>query len=287
MGGGVEVRAEGLRKAYGGVEALAGVDLDLRPGVTGLLGPNGAGKSTLLRILATLLAPSSGSVRVGKWDPTSLSERVEVRRRLGYLPQELGLYPRFTVFEFVDYLAILKELKEPKQRHRRVQAALDAVDLGDVAGRKLRTLSGGMRRRVGIAQAIVADPDLLLLDEPTTGLDPQQRARFRELVADLGQRHTVLLSTHLVEDVAAVCQAVVVLEGGRVRLAGTPGGLRATADGQVWSSPVAAPGAISSYRTEDGRHRVLGPRPSADAVGVPPTVEDGYLLLTARQEVHR
>jgi ABC-2 type transport system ATP-binding protein len=280
-GSGVEVRVEGLRKTYGRVEALAGVDLELRPGVTGLLGPNGAGKSTLLRILATLLAPTSGSVWVDRWDALSLRERVEVRRRLGYLPQDLGLYPRFTVFEFVDYLAILKELKEPADRHRRVRAALDAVGLGDLAGRRNKTLSGGMRRRVGIAQAIVADPALLLLDEPTTGLDPEQRTRFRELIADLGEQRTVLLSTHLVEDIAAICRSVVVLWQGRVRFAGTPAELRDLADGFVWSSPSTSPDAVTSWRTEAGTYRVVGPRPTPDARPVPPTVEDGYLLLTS------
>jgi len=278
---GVHVRVEGVRKAYGRMEALAGVDLDLRSGVTGLLGPNGAGKSTLLRILATLLAPTSGTVRVGDWDALNLRERVEVRRRLGYLPQDLGLYPRFTVFEFVDYLAILKELDEPADRHRRVRAALEAVGMADLARRKNKTLSGGMRQRVGIAQAIVADPALLLLDEPTTGLDPEQRTRFRELIADLGEQRTVLLSTHLVEDIAAICQSVLVLWEGRVRFAGTPAALRERAAGLVWTSPVTSPEAVTSWRTEEGVYRVVGPRPSPAAEAVAPTLEDGYLLLTA------
>jgi ABC-type polar amino acid transport system ATPase subunit len=163
MTSGTRVRIDGVGKRYGGVAALAGLDLELRPGITGLLGPNGAGKTTLIRILATLLAPSAGEVRVNGWRAGSPGDRVEIRRRLGYLPQDLGLYPRFTDFEFVDYLAILKELDDPADRHRRVWAALEAVELEDLAGRKIRTLSGGMRRRVGIAQAIVADPQLLLL----------------------------------------------------------------------------------------------------------------------------
>jgi ABC-2 type transport system ATP-binding protein len=281
MTSGMTVRAQALAKSYGAHPALRGIDLELRPGVVGLLGPNGAGKSTLIRILATLLAPGGGSVRVGRWDPANLRDRVEIRRRLGYLPQELGLYPRFTTFQFVDYLAVLKELKDPVERHRRVAAALEAVELGEVAGRKLKQLSGGMRRRVGIAQAIVADPELLLLDEPTTGLDPVQRSRFRQLVADLGERRTVVLSTHLVEDVAAVCTQVVVIDHGRVKFSGAPSELRAQAAGRVWVAGQPGPDPISSWRTETGAFRVLGPPPDPSARPTEPTVEDGYLLVTS------
>jgi ABC-2 type transport system ATP-binding protein len=282
MVSGAHVRVEGVRKSYGGVAALAELDLELGPGITGLLGPNGAGKTTLIRILATLLPPSAGQVGVNGWWTSDLRDRVEIRRRLGYLPQDLGLYPRFTVFEFVDYLALLKELDDPAERHRRVRAALAAVELEDLARRKIRTLSGGMRRRVGIAQAIVADPLLLLLDEPTTGLDPEQRMRFRQLIAGIGEQRTVVLSTHLVEDVAAVCTQVVVLWQGRVRFHGTPSQLRQLADGQVWSSLEATAGAVASWRTESGAYRVLGERPSPAAEAVAPTVEDGYLLVCAR-----
>jgi ABC-2 type transport system ATP-binding protein len=282
MVSGAHVRVEGVRKSYGGIAALAELDLELGPGITGLLGPNGAGKTTLIRILATLLPPSAGQVGVNGWWTSDLRDRVEIRRRLGYLPQDLGLYPRFTVFEFVDYLALLKELDDPAERHRLVRAALAAVELEDLARRKIRTLSGGMRRRVGIAQAIVADPLLLLLDEPTTGLDPEQRMRFRQLIAGIGEQRTVVLSTHLVEDVAAVCTKVVVLWQGRVRFHGTPSQLRQLADGQVWSSPEASAGAVASWRTESGAYRVLGERPSPAAEAVAPTVEDGYLLVCAR-----
>jgi ABC-2 type transport system ATP-binding protein len=282
MASGAHVRIQGVRKSYGGLVALADLDLELRPGITGLLGPNGAGKTTLIRILATLLAPSTGEVGVNGWHTSNPADRVEIRRHLGYLPQDLGLYPRFTVFEFVDYLAILKELDDPADRHRRVRAALAAVELEDLAKRKIRTLSGGMRRRVGIAQAIVADPQLLLLDEPTTGLDPEQRMRFRQLIAGIGEHRTVVLSTHLVEDVAAVCTAVVVLWQGRVRFHGSPSRLRELADGQVWTSPEDGDGAVASWRTETGAYRVLGPRPSPLAQPAAPTVEDGYLLVCAR-----
>jgi ABC-2 type transport system ATP-binding protein len=268
-------------KSYGAVRALDHVDLDLVHGVTGLLGPNGAGKTTLMRILATLLAPDRGSVRIEGLDPTDARQRLELRRRLGYLPQDLGLYPRFTVFELVDYIAIMKELKDRRERHRRVAAALEAVGLEDVSGRRIKTLSGGMARRVGIAQALVADPDLLILDEPTAGLDPQQRARFRELLASLGSRRQVILSTHLVEDVAAICTSVVILWEGRSVFHGSPQELRERAAGMVWSSDEPATGALASWRTETGTYRVVGDRPSQRAESLPPTVEDGYLLLTS------
>ncbi len=272
---------ENLSRSYGSVRALDGIDITIGPGITGLLGPNGAGKTTMLRILATLLPPTSGTARLDGWSTSHDRERVEIRRRLGYLPQDLGLYPRFTVFEFVDYLAMLKELHDPRQRHRRVREALEAVDLQDVAGRKIRTLSGGIRRRVGIAQAIVADPQLLLLDEPTGGLDPEQRVRFRQLVGRLGEHRTVLLSTHLVEDVSAICTSVVVLWHGRVLFQGAPAELRKRAEGLVWSAQEASSDAVASWRTDNGKLRVIGARPGPSATPVEPTLEDGYLLVTS------
>jgi ABC-2 type transport system ATP-binding protein len=283
----MRVELDDVTKRYGSVRALDGVSLDLGPGITGLLGPNGAGKTTLIRILATIMSPSQGRVSMNGLNPADSRQRLEIRRGLGYLPQDLGLYPRFTVFEFVDYIAILKELKDRPERHRKVRAALTAVGLEDLAKRKIRTLSGGMARRVGIAQALVAEPALLLLDEPTAGLDPEQRARFREVVANLGDHRQVLLSTHLVEDVAAICTSVVVLWEGRVLFHGTPAELRARAADMVWSAPEPVSGALACWRTESGHYRVIGARPSSEAAPVAPTVEDGYLLITsaARAEV--
>jgi len=277
----VNVVYENLSHSYGSVRALDGINITIGPGITGLLGPNGAGKTTTLRILATLLPPTSGTARLDGWSTSHDRERVEIRRRLGYLPQDLGLYPRFTVFEFVDYLAMLKELHDPRQRHRRVREALEAVDLQDVAGRKIRTLSGGIRRRVGIAQAIVADPQLLLLDEPTGGLDPEQRVRFRQLVGRLGEHRTILLSTHLVEDVSAICTSVVVLWHGRVLFQGAPAELRKRAEGLVWNAQEASSDAVASWRTDNGMLLVIGTRPGPGATPVEPTLEDGYLLVTS------
>ena len=281
----MQIELNDVLKTYRGEPALDRVTLDLGSGITGLLGPNGAGKTTLVRILATLLSPTKGSVRMAGLDPSKPRDRLEIRRRLGYLPQELGLYPRFTVFEFVDYIAILKELTDRRERHRKVMNALVAVGLEDLARRKIKTLSGGMARRVGIAQALVADPDLMLFDEPTVGLDPEQRARFRELIAGLGQERQVVLSTHLVEDVAAICTSVVVLWEGKVLFHGTPAALRSEAEGLVWSAPAPQHGSLVSWRTESGTFRVIGARPSDDATPVNPTVEDGYLFITSNARV--
>jgi ABC-2 type transport system ATP-binding protein len=277
----MDVIADGLNCSFGSFRALKSVDLTLGPGITGVLGPNGAGKTTLLRALATVLKPTSGSVKAGGWDLGTAGGRREVRRRLGYLPQDAGLYPRFTVFQFVDYVAILKELDDPSQRHRRVLQALEAVGLEDLAGKRISQLSGGMRRRVGIAQAIVAEPELLLLDEPTGGLDPEQRMRFRQLIASLGESRTVVLSTHLVEDVAAICTAVVVMSKGEVLFQGPPSALRARAEGLVWSADETPAGALVSWRTESGALRVIATDPGPGAVPVEPNLEDGYLLVTS------
>jgi len=211
-------------------KAVDGVDLQLGPGVFGLLGPNGAGKTSLLRMLATVLPPSSGEIRLLDRDPRGATARREIRRRLGYLPQNLGYYPSFTVVEFIEYFALLKEMP-PAAVPKAVAAAVERVDLGVKAKAKLRTLSGGMLRRVGIAQAIVNDPDLLLLDEPTAGLDPEQRVQFRSLLRILGERATVIVSTHLVEDVGAACSEVALMFAGRIVFRGTPEELTARGGG--------------------------------------------------------
>jgi ABC-type multidrug transport system ATPase subunit len=202
-------------------KAVDGVSLQAGPGVLGLLGPNGAGKTSLLRMLATVLPPSSGQIRLLDRDPKTGAQRREIRCRLGYLPQHLGYYPAFTVAEFVEYLALLKEVP-PGRVHRAVGTALERVDLAARAKARMRTLSGGMLRRVGIAQAIVNDPELLLLDEPTAGLDPEQRVGFRAMLRDLGLAATVVVSTHLVEDVGAACSQVALMDGGHIVFRGTP-----------------------------------------------------------------
>ena len=227
-----------VTRTFGRSRAVDGVSLAVGPGVFGLLGPNGAGKTSLLRMLATVLPPSSGAVRLLDRDPGRPGARVEIRRRLGYLPQNLGYYPSFTVSEFVEYFALLKEM--PANRvPRAVAGAIERVDLGPKAKARLRTLSGGMLRRVGIAQAIVNDPELLLFDEPTAGLDPEQRVGFRTLIRDLGRQATVVVSTHLVEDVGAACSEVALMAAGKVVFRGTPAELTARGAGsEVGDSPL-------------------------------------------------
>jgi ABC-2 type transport system ATP-binding protein len=278
------IQLDDVDKSFRSTRAVAGVTIDVGPGVTGVLGPNGAGKTTLLRIVATALAPDSGRVRVLGQDPTDAAGRLAIRRRLGYLPQDPGFYTGFTAFDFVDYVAILKELSNHDQRREEVVRVLEAVGLADQMHKRIRTLSGGTRRRVGLAQALLGDPHLLVLDEPTVGLDPIQRLRFRETVSDIARDHTVLLSTHLTEDVAALCARVIVIDHGQVRFAGVSSELAAMADGRVWGSDAPDPAARLSWLTGDGRYRHIGdPPPSSDLA--PPTVEDGYLLLIGTPSV--
>ena len=211
----------GLGQKFGNTRVLQGINLEVGPGIFGLLGPNGAGKTTFLRTLATVIKPAEGTITAFGHDPSSPKSRRAIRRRLGYLPQNFTYYPNFTVREFVEYFALLKELPRVDLECS-VEEAIRSVGLQDRAGAKLRKLSGGMLRRVGIAQAIVNTPELLLLDEPTAGLDPEQRVGFRALVRKLGERSTVVISTHLVEDVGAVCSDVAVMKEGILCFRGTP-----------------------------------------------------------------
>ncbi len=272
------VQVSGIEKSFLRTRALAGVTFDADAGITGMLGPNGAGKTTLLRMMATVLAPDAGQLRMLGWDPGKPDERLAIRRRLGYMPQEPGFHRNFTAFEFVDYVAILKEMVDRRARHDEVRRVLELVGLEGVSGRKIKALSGGMRRRVALAQALLGDPDLLVLDEPTAGLDPEQRLRFREIVSERSTDRTVILSTHQTEDVAALCPRVVVMNEGRTLFDGTPKELADVARGRVWLAAERAPDAHLSWRTGDGRHRNIGSAPSGAEL-VEPTVEDGYLLL--------
>jgi ABC-2 type transport system ATP-binding protein len=273
----MSVRVQNVRKRFGRTTALDGLSLDVSPGVTGLLGPNGAGKTTLLRILATVLAPDAGSVSVLGRDPSDTRERTEIRRRLGYLPQDVGAYNGFSVREFVDYVAVLKEHTDRRSRREEVDRVIELVDLTDQAYSRIKTLSGGMRRRLGLATAFIGDPQLLILDEPAVGLDPHQRLRFRELVSADSSR-TVLLSTHQTEDVSALCREVVVVNDGAVLFRGAPADLAASAQGRVWRNDVRDPGAELAWVAGDGSTRQIGV-PPVGAELVEPTVEDAYLVL--------
>jgi len=272
------ISMRGVGHSFRGTTALRDLDLDVQPGVLGLLGPNGAGKTTLLRILATVLGAGQGDVQILGRDPAHAKERTAIRRRLGYLPQELG-YPRgFTAYGFVDYMAVLKELEAPEARRREVRRVLADVGLEDRATRRIRALSGGQRRRVGLAQALLGSPQLLVLDEPTTGLDPEQRVSLRQVLAEHGRASTVILATHQTEDVAALCERVVILDSGSIRFHGSVTDLVAAARGRVWQADEPDPGAQLSWRTAAGVYRNLGAAP-AGARQVEPTLEDAYLLM--------
>ncbi|MFJ5226288.1 ATP-binding cassette domain-containing protein [Streptomyces sp. NPDC088400] len=249
-------RLTALTQGYGGRRIIENLDLSIQPGVTGLLGPNGAGKTTLFRTLATIAPPQSGQLELFDRPVTNERQARRVRRRIGYLPQDFGYYPAFSITDFVRYCAWLREVPSGNVDSA-TREALAAVGLADRARDRMKSLSGGMLRRAGIAAAIVGSPSLLLLDEPTVGLDPAQRLDFRELIRSLARAGTaVLLSTHLVEDVGAACDTVLVLSDGRVRHSGTPQQL----------AELATPTAPGDSPLERGYMTVLGNgRPSEGA----------------------
>jgi len=283
-----------LNKTYrGGVQALNGVDLTIPTGMFGLLGPNGAGKTTLMRILVGLLRSTSGTIFVGEYDGTTEQGRTAIKHILGYLPQELGVYPDLSAWEFLDYVGILKGVNNRKTRKQRIETLLEQVSLGHVAKRKLSSYSGGMKRRVGIAQALLNDPKLLIVDEPTAGLDPEERIRFRNLLSDLGGDRTVLLSTHIVEDVAQTCQNIAVMKSGRVIFQGKIENLVQEAQGKVGilttsgNRPEGEITVVSTMHTGTGvRYRVVGDLSSCSETIEPaePTLEDGYVWLMRERQ---
>jgi ABC-type multidrug transport system ATPase subunit len=283
---------DGVSKVYrGGVRALADFSLELGPGVHGLLGPNGAGKSTLMRILATLTRPTAGRV---SWNGRDLvSDPDAVREVLGYLPQDFGVYPNLSAVEFLDYLAAAKGL-EPRAARSRIEALLELVNLGEARRRPLGGFSGGMRQRVGIAQALLNDPQLLIVDEPTGGLDPEERVRFRNLLAELPGERVVILSTHIVSDVEAVATDIAIIERGRLVAHQAPEALLRPVQGRAWELlvqgaelPALRQGHLVSgtIRRGDGvQARVIADEaPGPGARPVPPTLEDAYLDALARQ----
>ena len=282
-----------LTKTYGGkITALRGLDLTIDGGLFGLIGPNGAGKTTLMRILAGLVRPTSGQVRVLGHDVDTPHGKFAIKSVLGYLPQELGLYPSLTAREFVDYVAILKGVTDRATRQRQVADVLAQVRLTDVADRHLKTYSGGMKRRVGIAQALLGEPQLLIVDEPTAGLDPEERVRLRNLLAEIATRCTVILSTHIVEDISQSCTQLAVIGQGQVLFHGSPRELIAQAREHVWliktagERPNSGVTIVSTLQLQDAiQYRVLGAPAGYDAQPIEPSLEDGYMWLMRRTQI--
>ena len=291
----MNIEIKNLTKVYrGNVRALNGLNLEIPHGMFGLLGPNGAGKTTLMRILAGILHPGDGFVQIGPYDGTTERGRAAMKQMLGYLPQELGMYPDLSAYEFLDYVGLLKGLTDRQARQQRVEQLLEEVALSNVARRKIKTFSGGMKRRLGIAQAIINDPHLLIVDEPTAGLDPEERIRFRNLLSNLGGNRTVLLSTHIVEDVAQTCQNIAVMKSGQVIFQGTIAQLLQATRGKVWlltTSGVQPEGnftIVSALNMGTSiQYRVVGELAAIPgAIAAEPGLEDGYVWLMRKHEAN-
>jgi len=249
------LRIDGLTHVYpNGTRALDGVSLDVPRGMFGLLGPNGAGKSSLMRCIATLQIPTEGAIRFGDIDV--LAQPDALRRTLGYLPQDFGVYPRVSAVDMLDHLAVLKGLADGRQRKETVEALLHQVNLWDVRKKALAGFSGGMRQRFGIAQALIGQPSLIIVDEPTAGLDPEERNRFLNLLAEIGENVVVILSTHIVEDVADLCPKMAIIAEGRIVRTGAPLDLIAALDGRVWRKTIAKH-ELDAYRRD---HEVIATR---------------------------
>lgn len=286
----MELEIECLGKRYGQHWALRGLSLRCEPGMLGLVGPNGAGKTTMMRMVATLLDPTEGSIR---WNGKDIRHHgATLRQVLGYLPQEFGIYQEFTGRQFLRYLAAMKGLPTPLAR-RRVDEVLEIVAMEQVADRKLPTYSGGMKQRIGIAQALLNDPELLIVDEPTAGLDPAERVRFRTLLASLTGDRAIILSTHIISDVEAVANRLVILQQGSMLADTTPEALLASAAGKVWSVATDQATALrlqATYQVSTMVNQLGGVslrmisamRPHEGAVVVDPTLEEAYLLVTQR-----
>lgn len=280
-----------LLKTYSsGVQALKGVNLDIQPGMFGLLGPNGAGKTTLMKILATLLEPDSGTAEMNGLD--LISQKGETRKMLGYLPQDFGLYPTLTAAQMLDYFAKLKGVTDRKERHSLVDALLERVNLSAERNRRLGGFSGGMRQRVGIAQALIGNPELLIVDEPTAGLDPEERTRLHNLLAEsIGENTVILLSTHIVSDVSTLCSSFAVIRGGEILAATSPETALARLDGRIWEAmlpreqvaDLKASGKIISKQMAGSRTRVRmlseNGKPAESFVAATPTLEDHYFIV--------
>jgi len=287
------LKIEGLKKTYpGDIQALKGIDLEIPPGMFGLLGPNGAGKTTLMKILATLLEPDEGSAQMDGID--LIADKAATRRMLGYLPQEFGLYPTLTAEQMLSYLAALKGIANAKERKMLVGALLERVNLASAGKRKLGGFSGGMRQRFGIAQALLGQPKLLIVDEPTAGLDPEERLRFHNLLSEISTDVVVILSTHIVSDVSALCGLMAIIRGGEIITSGAPAEAVQRIAGRVWEATLTRETAeqlkfhlnVISTQAFEGRVRIKAisqnGRPGEEFDPVTPTLEDYYFSLVGK-----
>lgn len=289
---GVEVLQ--LTKIYDGrVKALDGVQLKAESGVLGLLGPNGSGKTTLMSIMATLLEPTAGTVHMDGLDVRK--HKPEIRRKIGYLPQDVGLYPTLTVYETLDYMGLLYHLDDAADRARRIDEVMERLNLTQLRDRQIQTLSGGMRQRVALGQAVLPRPSVLIVDEPTGGLDPEERIRVRSLFAEMARECLIVLSTHIVADIEAMASNLAVMRRGSLRYFGTPEALLQSLRGRVWALDVTEGDRLPTFEgfMETGLYRLPGriqmrgvaeTRPCAEAELVDPNLEDAYVWLMTRNE---
>ncbi len=292
----MHLQIENVAKIYSrGIVGVKDINLETENGMFGLLGPNGAGKTTLMRMIATLLKPTAGDILVDGYSVQT--DSMAIRRMLGYLPQDFGVYPNLTAREFLDYFAILDGIKEISKRKEAVERAIDIAGLSAVENRKLRTFSGGMRQRVGIAQAFLRSPQLLIVDEPTAGLDPEERIRFRNLLSEISGNRLVILSTHIVSDVEITCNDMAIIKNGSLLVRSTPPELIERMQGKVWEV-IAADGTLETIKR---RHKVISvvrkvegicvrllaeERPAESAMAVSPTLEDAYVHFVGEVNDH-
>ncbi|QAA32557.1 ABC transporter ATP-binding protein [Clostridium manihotivorum] len=283
----MRIEIKNLSKKYGSKHALNNIVLEIHQGMFGLLGPNGAGKTTLMRILTTLIKKSDGSITVNDID---ITEKSKIRSLVGYLPQDFSIYPSMSVYEAMDYLAILSGIKDRKFRHSRISELLKCVNLDKHMKVKFKALSGGMKRRLGIAQALLHDPKILIVDEPTAGLDPEERIRFRNLLCDFAIDRIVILSTHIVEDIEFTCENLAILKDGSVLYQGKVSDLLKKAEGSIWSTTVDR-NELETIRKkhtiistvsegENIKVRILSDcKPTENSICLKPSVEDAYMKL--------
>jgi ABC-2 type transport system ATP-binding protein len=293
----VSLRIENLSKTYGGeVRALCDVNLEIGAGMFGLLGPNGAGKSTLMRIIATLQEPDSGTITFGEFDVVRQKE--EIRQRLGYLPQEFGFYPKVSAWDMLDHFASLKGISRRKERREALSYLFERVNLYEHRRKKLGGYSGGMRQRFGIAQALLGDPELIIVDEPTAGLDPKERNHFHNLLSEIGENKIVILSTHIVEDVSELCQEMAIIHKGEVLMQGNPLDAIAAIRGKMWKKLIDKEDLerymenyrVTSTRLQSGRQQInvySDISPGEDFSAKEANLEDVYFTTIASEEIEQ